>query len=180
MITGATVSVAGIVLNQVYPDFPVDGQWFWGIAMVSASLVYVLVSVLGKRRVYDLDRLLHRGAHAIEGEMKVIDATPARGWRVLGMGREFTRGDKFIYVVSYAWILLWTVVFAVGTLWNLSRPVADSAWASYWHSYVLIFAVASAVVVVWLSIGGFRDLRAMFRELAVLKRDDRDHGFIER
>ena len=180
MLTGATVSVTGIVLNQLYPEFPVDGQWFWGIAMVSASAVYVLVSLLGKRGVYDLDRLLHRGAHAIAGEMKVIDAAPSRGWKVLGMGREFTRGDKFIYIISYAWIFLWTVVFAVGTLWNISRPVSDSAWGAYWHSYVLIFAVASALVVVWLSIGGFRDLRAMFRELSVLKRDDRDHGFIER
>ena len=84
---------------------------------------------------------------------------------------EFAQGPALAFALT---------VFAVGTLWNLGRPVADSTWASYWNYYVLIFAAASAAVVVWLSVGGFRDLRSMFRELTVLKRDDRDHGFIER
>lgn len=96
MIIGSTIAVSGIVLHQIYDDFPINGQWFWGIAMAGSSLIYVFVSLLGKRHVVDLDRLLHRGKYAIEGEMKVIDEVPSKGWKMLGMGREFTRGDKFI------------------------------------------------------------------------------------
>ncbi len=180
MITGAVVSVAGIVLNQVFPGFPVDGQWFWGIAMVSASLVYVVVSLAGPRREFDLDRLLRRGSHAVAGETAVVDAAPARGWKVMGMGREFTRGDRLIYILSYAWILAWTLVFLAGTLINLGRPASDAAWARYWSVYVYVFAAVSGVVVVWLSVGGFRDLRSMLKALAVARRDERDDGFVRR
>ena len=39
MITGSGIAVGGIVIHQLIPDFPINGQMFWGIAMVAASLV---------------------------------------------------------------------------------------------------------------------------------------------
>jgi SSS family solute:Na+ symporter len=180
MITGSSVATGGIILQQIDPDFPINGQWFWGISMVSSTLVYVLVSLFGKRKVYDLDKLLHRGCYAIEGEMKVIDAAPTRGWKALGMGREFTKADKFIYSLSYVWISSWTLVFIAGTIYHFARGARDSSWMAYWKYYVLIYLAASIVVVVWFTIGGVRDMRSMFRALGVMKRDDRDDGYIVR
>jgi len=180
MITGSSVATGGIILQQIDPDFPINGQWFWGISMVSSTLVYVLVSLFGERKVYDLDKLLHRGSYAIEGETKVIDAAPTRGWKVLGMGREFTKGDKFIYSLSYVWILSWTLVFIAGTIYHFARGARDSSWMAYWKYYVLIYLAASIVVVVWFTIGGVKDMRSMFRALGVMKRDDRDDGYIVR
>jgi len=110
--------------------------------------------------------------------MKVIDAAPARGWRMLGMGREFTPGDKVIYIASYTWIGIWTVIFVAGTIYNLTHDVADTAWMEYWKIQTIIYGVISAVVLVWFSVGGVKDMREMFRALGSAHRDDSDDGFI--
>ena len=178
LITGSTIAILGTVLTSIYEDFPINGQWFWLLSMVGASLVYVVVSLFNRKKVFNMDKLLHRGKYAIEGEMKVIDTVPAKGWKVLGMGKEFTRGDKFIYILSYAWIFGWTLIFIIGTIYNLSHDVPDSNWMSYWKYYVIIYALVSAVVVVWFSIGGVIDMKAMFKQLSVMKRDDTDDGFV--
>jgi len=180
MLTGSAIAILGVVLTSVYENFPVNGQWFWLLSMVGASVIYFLVSIADRKKDFNMDKLLHRGKYAIEGEMKIIDQVPAKGWKVLGMGKEFTRGDKFIYIISYAWIFLWTVIFIVGTIYNLTHDVSDATWLIYWKYYVIIYAVVSAVVLVWFTIGGIFDMRAMFRQLATMKRDDTDDGFILR
>ncbi len=178
MITGSAIAVGGIIIHQVVDDFPVNGQEFWGIAMAASTLVYIAVSLLGPKRVFDLDRLLHRGRFALEGEMEIVDETPPRGLRVLGMGREFTRSDRFLYLATYAWVGGWTLVFIVGTVINLTRDVGDEAWAGFWQVYVYLMVVVSGVVVLWFAIGGFRDIRAMLGRLAVMRRDDADDGWV--
>lgn len=178
MLTGSTIAVGGIVIHQLVDGFPVNGQEFWGIAMAASTIVYVAVSLLGPRTSFDLDRLLHRGRHALEGEMEIVDTAPSRGFRVLGMGREFTRTDRALYLITYAWVAAWTVVFIVGTVVNLVRDVEDSAWAGFWQVYVYLMVVVSGVVVLWFAIGGFRDIRQMLGRLKVMRRDDTDDGWV--
>jgi SSS family solute:Na+ symporter len=180
MILGATISVGGIILLQVRPGFPVNGQWFWGIAMVAASAGYVLVSLLGRGVGADLDRLLHRGAFALPSEAVQPGDLPPVGLRALGMGPEFTRTDRFIYVATYAWIFLWFAVFVVGTLLNVGRDVGDAPWARFWQVFLVSQLVAGVVVLVWFGAGGLRDLRRMLRALRGLERDDLDDGFVRR
>ncbi len=178
MLTGSSIAVGGIIIHQLVDDFPVNGQEFWGIAMAASTIVYVAVSLLGPKKTFDLDRLLHRGSHALEGEMEIVGATPSRGFRVLGVGREFTRGDRALYLVTYAWVGAWTLVFIVGTVINLARDVDDAAWAGFWQGYVYLMVVVSSVVVLWFAIGGFRDIRAMLGRLAIMRRDDQDDGWV--
>jgi len=178
MITGSTIAVSGILLNELVENFPINGQWFWGIGIVFSSLLYVLVSLIGEKKSANLDKLLHRGKYAVEGEMKVISAAPTRGWKMLGMGKEFTKGDKFIYIISYIWIGLWTIVFIIGTIYNLTHEVGDAAWAAYWRIYVLIHVSVSVVVVIWFTIGGVFDMKSMFRQLRTMQRDDDDDGMV--
>lgn len=178
LITGSAIAILGTILTSIYEDFLINGQWFWLLSMVGASLVYVMVSLLDKRVDFNMDKLLHRGKYAIEEEMKVVDEVPAKGWKVLGMGKEFTKGDKFIYLLSYAWIFIWTIIFIVGTIYNLSHEVQDSNWLSYWKYYVIIYALVSAAVVIWFTIGGIVDMRSMFKKLSVMKRDEADDGYV--
>jgi SSS family solute:Na+ symporter len=178
MITGSGVAVAGIIIHQIIPDFFINGQWFWGISMAAASIVYVAVSFFGKRQEYDLDKLLNRGKYAIEEETNIVSEAPAKGWKMLGMGKEFTRGDKFIYILNYIWIGGWLLVFIVGTIYNLTHEVSDDAWLRFWHTYLVIHVAVSSFIILWFLIGGFRDLRRMNRRLGTSDRDDRDDGFI--
>ncbi len=181
MIVGSVVAVGGIVLKQLVPGFPVNGQMFWGLAMAGSSLVYVAVSLLGgRRKAFDMDRMLHRGAYLIKDEYKVVDEQPVKGWKVLGMGKEFTPWDKVIYVATYAWTFSWVVVFVVGTVVNLTGAVADAAWMTFWKSYILIYLAASVFVLLWFSTGGIINLRDMVRTLSTMKRDHADSGFVDR
>jgi SSS family solute:Na+ symporter len=181
MIFGAVVAVGGIVVQQLVPGFPVNGQMFWGLAMAGSSVVYVVVSLLtGRGRSFDMDRMLHRGAFRAREESAAVDAAPVKGWKVLGMGREFTRWDKVLYVATYAWTAGWVVVFVVGTVLNLTRGVGDAAWMSFWRTYTTIYLAVSVVVIVWFSVGGLVDLKAMIGSLKVMTRDHADTGFVEK
>ena len=199
LITGSTIAVGGILIHRLPEEmfaaapaglsvlaqrgwtllhalYNINGQQYWAIAMGASSALYVAVSLLGKRRTYDLDRLLHRGKHTLPEETKVVNASPSTGLRMLGMGREFTRGDRIIYIASYAHTAFWTLVFVVGTIYNLRHDVPDEAWARFWKTYFFIQVGISLLVIVWFSVGGFRDIAAMLRRLRVMQRDATDDG----
>ncbi len=180
MITGSGIAVGGIIIHQLIPNFFINGQWFWMISMAGAALVYGLVSFFGKRREYDLDQLLHRGQYAITGEVNVVDRVPSKGWRLLGMGKEFTRGDKFIYIMNYVWTGAWLLVFIIGTIYNLTHDVSDESWLQFWRIYLAIHVAISVIVIIWFLIGGFRDIGTMHHKLKTEIRDDRDDGYIFR
>ena len=180
MIVGSGISVAGIILQQTIDDFPINGQVFWGISMFGGSVLYLLISLFGKRHEADMDKLLNRGTYTRTEESQVVEAAPSRGWKIFGMGREFTRFDKFIYVANYVWTGAWTIVFIMGTIYNLSHEVSDDSWMAFWRIYVIIQIALAVVTIVWFSAGGFLDLRTMFRKLSGMKRDDSDDGFIRR
>ncbi|MBN2565894.1 MAG: sodium:solute symporter, partial [Candidatus Eisenbacteria bacterium] len=201
LVTGSVIAVGGILIHRL-PEamfhaaplklsavgqrgwlilewlYNINGQQYWAVAMGASSLLYILVSLLGKRRVYDLDKLLNRGKYAVSGETAVLNLAPSRGVRMLGMGREFTRSDRIIYYASYAHTAFWTVVFIVGTAYNLHHDVPDQAWAQFWRVYFFIQVGISIFVLVWFALGGFRDIAAMLGRLRVMQRDEDDDGMV--
>jgi len=179
MITGSVIAVGGIIIHQVRPNFFINGQMFWGLAMAASSLVYILVSLLGKKRIFDMDRMLHRGRHDIKKETQVVEEQPLRGWKVLGMGKEFTRGDKFIYVLTYTWTFAWVIVFIIGTIYNITHSAGNGPWMSFWKTYVWVYLIASVMVLFWFSTGGIMNLKDMIRQLKTMTRDHRDSGFVQ-
>jgi solute:Na+ symporter, SSS family len=178
LIVGSVVSVSGIILQQVYKDFPINGQYFWGIAMGTSSIVYILVSLLSKKQDFDMDKMLHRGKYAIKEETVVVEEVPIKGFKMLGMGKEFTRGDKIIYLTAYTWTFLWVIVFIVGTIFNLSGDVPDSSWITFWKYFVKINLVASIIVIIWFTIGGVKDFKDMLRRLKTMIRNHKDDGTV--
>jgi solute:Na+ symporter, SSS family len=146
LVTGATIAVGGILIHRIdvavfetahdglfwavlHWLYEINGQQYWALAMFASTALYIAVSLLGSKQGHDLDRTLQRGEHLRDEETTVVQAAPARGWRLLGMGREFTRGDKIIYLMSYGWTLAWTLIFIVGTIWNVAHrePPPDFA-----------------------------------------------------
>jgi SSS family solute:Na+ symporter len=150
MSAGSIIAVGGILIHQIPEStfesniahlpliwqhawkflhrlYEINGQQYWALAMCTASFLFIVVSLLGKRSTCDLDRLLHRGKYAVEGETQVVDNSPGRGWKILGIGKEFTSADKVIYIATYLWTAIWTLVFIVGTVYNLThRPPSDA------------------------------------------------------
>ncbi|MBN1348273.1 sodium:solute symporter [candidate division KSB1 bacterium] len=179
LITGSSIAVGGIILHQLHEKFFINGQEFWALSMACSLFVYILVSLLGKKQVFDMDRLLHRGDYAIKDETLIITPEPGRGLKLLGMGKEFTRGDKLIYFITYAWTIAWTIVFIIGTVYNLTHDVPDSSWMKFWKVNILIHVVLAIVSIIWFVIGGINDIKAMFKKLGTMERDDTDDGFVD-
>lgn len=177
MITGAVVSVGGIILQQVYEDFPINGQTFWGLAMGLSTISYIVVSLLSGKKDFNMDKLLHRGKYKVEEEVEVKEKKPSR-WRILGINKEFSKVDKLIYFATYAWGFMWTVIFVIGTIYNLTHDVVDSVWMDFWKFYIWIHLIIAVIVVIWFGIGGFKDMKDMFSRLKTMSRDEQDDGAI--
>jgi SSS family solute:Na+ symporter len=179
LITGAATATTGIVLNSVYKNFPINGQWFWFIAMVSAGTVYFLVSLLTCKKPFDMDKMLHRGAYAIQGETAHAADDVVKGWKVMGITKEFTRGDKTVVVATYAWTTAWIIVFIIGTIYNLTTEVNNAAWMRFWRIYTWIYLATSIIATALLTLGGLSNLKEMIHSLRTMARDHRDSGYVE-
>ncbi len=176
LILGVVLAFAGQIIRRIWPEFPLNSNWIFAIAMVSCSLLYIIVSLLGRQQI-DMDRLLHRGKYAISDDAVARDETPVRGFKALiAMGPEFTLWDKVVYLSSIGWTLLLCVVFIVGTFCNLLLDVKLETWTQFWWVYVVIMFVLSVITTVWFIIGGIRDYRKMFYLLRTRKVDDTDNG----
>jgi len=177
MISGSSIAVGGIIIHQVVDDFFINGQMFWAIAMFVATLIYIIISLI-QNREYDLDKLLNRGKYARKDEIIVVNPVPETGWKVLGIGKEFTKFDKVIYLANYVWTGGWTIVFIVGTILNLMDIAQDTAWMDFWKYYLIIHVGLATFSFFWIVLGGFRDLKRMVHNLKSTDRDPDDDGFI--
>lgn len=191
MIIGAVIGVSGTLIKQISDIWLLDvsshsqlktiliflkninGQEYWGLGMASSSISYIVVSLLFPEKPVNMDKLLNRGKYSIDGEVNVVDEQVKIGWKIFGMGKEFTENDKLIYILNYAWTGFWTLVFIIGTVYNLSNPVSDDAWMKFWEYYIYIHLILSGIVLIWFTLGGFYDLKSMIN---ALKSDVRDHG----
>ena len=196
MSTGAIIAVGGLIVQKVDPGWLADtsltvglkntitflaninGQVYWAIGMGASTLSYIAVSLLGKQTNFNMDKLLNRGNYVIEGEMEIVNEAPERGWKMLGMGKEFTMGDKFIYIVNYIWTFSWTILFIVGTVYNLYYDVSDTSWMTFWKYYLFINIGMAMISIIWFTWGGFKDLNVMMTKLRSDERDHKDDGWV--
>lgn len=158
----------------------INGQVLMFYAMMTALLLYVVISLLG-RRVFDMDLLLHRGKYAVAADAAVGDEeAPPSGIRALiGISPEFTRTDKLLYYATLGWSLFWIAVFFVLLVLNLIEVRSDRFWFTYWKWTLLLNMGLGFCTVVWFSLGGLADVRDIMRRLSRLQRDDADDGRVE-
>jgi hypothetical protein len=161
--------------------FPVNSVEIYFLAMIFGVAGYVFGSLITFREPFNLDRLLHRGLYS-------GDAIPAAAkvpWRrrlfslLIGITPEYTRGDKII-----AWsVFVWSIVYGFGVMfcgtliWNLISPWPPQRWAVYFFITNIVAAlVVGTISTIWFMVGGFLDLRALFRDLARRVADPLDDG----
>ena len=197
MIVGGLIAVGGVIIKQI-PDTwiyseeilstikaiianlkSLNGQVYWAIGMGTSSFSYILVSLLGKQNHFNLDKLLLRGKYANKDELKIINKKSGIGWKALGMGKEFTKNDKLIYILNYTWAFGWILVFIIGTVYNLSNEVSNQAWMTFWKYYLLINIIMSIFCIIWFTWGGFKDLDIMIKKLKQTERDHSDDGWVD-
>lgn len=179
MITGMGASLTGIVIKQIDSDFFLTGQEMSFVAIVLAIVVYVAVSLLGPREVHNMDRLLHRGKYTRADESSATWKDARTLWEKLGFSRDFTGGDRAITYVTLSWPLVWTVIFVVVTIYNLTVGMSDETWLAYWHGWTWLVLGSAVLVTLWFTIGGVFDMKYLFRQLRSRAADPTDDGRVE-
>ena len=178
MFGGSGTAVTGIVLQQIYDNFPLNGMQIYFIAAIIGLITYVLVSLLGKKAVFNMDRLLHRGKYATDDTQRIVGSPTSRLLKKLGMTDEFSRGDRVIYIGTLLWNVLWFLFFLVVVIYNVIVDVPQESWLGFWHFYIWFLFSISAGVLVWLGVGGIIDVRRMFKRLASMHRIQEDDGWV--
>ena len=164
----------------LYVRHELTGQEMAFVAIASAAVSYVVVSLYTSRAPFDMDRLLNRGAYADPADTTERDLEAERGktWlERLGFDREFTGTDRWVTLITIAWPLVWTVIFLLGFL-PVFREASEESWLRWWHGWTWFVFGTGALIIVWFTIGGFRDLRELFRRLDRYHSDARDDGSV--
>jgi Na+/proline symporter len=163
--------------------FPINSIEISFIAMMLGIVGYLLGSLLTYKEPFNLDRLLHRGKYHPDGEQPVVVEKLTVGSfiyrRMIGITAEYTRGDRII-----AWsVFIWSIVYGFGIMfcgvliWNKFSPWPVQRWGVYYYiTTILASILVGCVSTVWFLWGGFRDMIAMFRDLAARVANPLDDG----
>ncbi|NIA31984.1 MAG: sodium:solute symporter [Actinobacteria bacterium] len=171
-------------LKQIAPSLNTEKflynpqEWFF-FSTIICTVSYIAVSLLTVKTAFNLDRMLHRGKYAIESEKSPEDNAGLANWKkALGFGGNLTTDDKFIIWSSYSYIFISLFVVLAGIVYNAFFGIPDKFWMIFWRGYIWVFFVLTILLTIWLGIGGFVDLKKLFRTLKTVKRNDRDDGTV--
>ncbi len=144
-----------------------------------AALTFLGMIFLGRRHLFNMDKMLHRGQYAVKEDRPQINKQPSKLMKLLrlqNLTREFTKSDKIIYAFSVVKGNIILILFAVMTILAFTVGLTEDEWLPF-HKYKFLFHLAmTLIVIVWLSIGGMRDLVNLFRDMKAADRDDSDDG----
>ena len=170
-------------------EFFMNRMWIGCFAAIIAIVAYIAVTYLTYREAFNLDRMLHRGAYAVEGEEKIAESAMTRKKfsfkQLIGITPEFTPADKAISMSLFLYRIAWFVVVAVITLWNLPMltPASwhwpDRWWMTFWRvTGIWLPFIIAIVMVVWFTWGGTKDIRELFVRLRTAQRNAFDDGTV--
>ena len=176
--------LGGLAAGALWLRTTFTGQELSFVGMLSATVIYVLVSLVGPRTDFNLDALLHRKRWRVEGDI-TMDRPPTTLLERIGFDGQYKGWDKAVTLVTLAWPLLFTAVFLAGTAYALWRqhsgnPIAAATWAGWWFWWMWFILGTSVVVVVWFTSGGIRDVVRMIRLLRSRAIDADDDGMVKR
>ncbi|MCW1925062.1 hypothetical protein OKA05_21050 [Luteolibacter arcticus] len=193
MTVGGVFGLGGFALMQgwktwygVPPQLSIAGhslelnpQWWLFITMLVSTATYAGVSLLTRRGAsFDLDRLLHRGAHR-DGAARFEDEPQISLWkRMCGVTPEFTPSDRRTVYAFFGWVFAWFGACIVMIVLSLSGKIGNADWAGFWKIYLIALFGLMVFTTVWLGMGGIRDLKTMFRLLKEGQRDSSDDGTV--
>lgn len=204
MITGSVLAVTGVLcINIIWPnilpgwkaanpgaawlqllpdDFWLDGMEMSFFASLCAIAAFVIGSLVSKPDPnFSMDRLLHRGKYAIEGEHQIKEEKTHINpvWRLLGVTEEYSLADKLIVLSIVVWTAFWFILFVLGTIYGFRNETTDAQWAKYWIFNISVYVLVGIVTVGWFLWGGFVDLKEMFVYLKTASVDARDDGMVD-
>ena len=164
MTVGLVLSVSGFICRTLKPDI-LDGRIisFW--VTVICITVYVIASLLGKDPQIDMDEILNRSKDR-----------PKRKW--LRWPDEIPRSDRILIPALVGCVVVFLCVFLGVCIYNMNNDVPTESWLDFWHVYLYAMFSIGTVFLLWITIGGIRDLVRLFRILKTQAVDEKDDGSV--
>jgi Na+/proline symporter len=163
--------------------FPINSQEVYAIGMLVSIGLYVVISLIASRggRVFNMDRMLHRGIYHREGVRLERPVWTFRNVlsQLIGIDNQYTRGDKILAWSVFIWSFVWGFLcsFVGVAIWNFISPWGNDGWSRWFFFNNFILAGAIGVVsTVWFTIGCTLDLRRLFKDLALKETNVLDDG----
>ena len=163
---------------------PINSYEYFFMAMAVSTIIYVIVSKLTCKEPFNLERMLHRGKYATEGEKNIKTPWTLKTiWsKMVGITPEYSKADKIITwsVFSYSFFYGFCLMFLGVIIWNSFHKWPDSWWANFFYfKFLLIPGIAAFVTSIWFTIGGIHDIICMFRDLKARVANPLDNGMVE-
>jgi len=185
MIAGAVLGIAGLSVPQFWlahygTKFPINGQWISLISSLIAIALYIGISLMtgGARRKFNLDKMLHRGIYTVDPHEHETKSVSRKRWQeMLGMGAEFSKGDRFLAILFAVWTFGWWAVFIGVSIAHFAfNAIPDRFWPGFWHVYLILLIVQCVPASIWFTAGGILDIRSLLKTLQTSSRDPLDDG----
>ncbi len=170
--------------NMTPVDFPINSYEITFIAICVSITLYIVVSKLTCREPFNLERMLHRGKYAVDGEVK-----PQMKWtlrnvfaKLIGITPAYSKGDRVIAYVLFFYSIVYSfiIMFVSVVIWNAVSPWPLNWWSNYFFvSLLLVPCIVAAITAVWFGIGGFVNLLQLFRDLKTRIVNPLDNGRVE-
>ena len=165
-------------------DFPLNGQYINMITMAGAIFMYILFSTLFYKKFgdFNINKLLHRGEYAVKDDQAEIQRNVSKFEYICGITNQFSKSDRILTyaMLFYQWaIFLWFAIFSLYNIYVkfiLKSIVPNSVWgiSHFWIIWMnLILAIPMTI---WFTIGGLKDMKHLYRDLSVARRNDKDNG----
>ncbi len=138
--------------------------------------LYIIVSLLGKKHHFNMDKMLHRGKYKIEGDSSADILEAQTIWQKFGFSKDFSRTDYFIAGITIAWPVFWSVVFIVGSLFR--NRISDTSWFEFWYGWLWFMLALGVVLTIWFTVGGIGNIIEFFQRLREQHAASADDGFV--
>lgn len=163
---------------------PINSYEWYFITMMLSLLLYIGISYLTLKEPFNLDRMLHRGEYAIDGERNISSPWTLKNMynKLVGITPEYSFWDKVIAwcYFGYSFVYRFFGSFVVVAVWNIIKP-----WPVHWWGYyilvvfIIIPGIMAAITAVWFGICGPIDMIDMFRSLDKRIINELDNGTVE-
>jgi SSS family solute:Na+ symporter len=204
MVSGSSLALGALLIQQVWKDvhphlveaaraislpeaaaylmlhpekLPIPGHIISLSAALLATVVYLSVSLLGRKSTHDMEKLLNRGAYRVEAQKEGDSSQGPRRFRwssLIGIDPQFTRTDRFIAGFMFFWGIWWAALALGITAWNAFFSRWPAEWFANYEGFraIIIGGFFGLLTTVWFTIGTARDLWTALKILKSGKRPD--------
>jgi SSS family solute:Na+ symporter len=170
MITGSTLPISGMILQQLYSQSPWWPRWLNGMfisffACIAAILVYIAVSLLTVREKFDLDKLLNREPAKLAKS----------GWNIRTILSGFK--ERSAFEIAIAIITIVSIILILGgMLCSRIFEIPIKFWLGFWKWYFFLCFGLGIPVTIWFFIGSVIDIKNLIKWLRTETGDVKDDG----